>query len=114
MGTTFKVIELAQAIKDEVPGAEDYEHPYLEGFEDALVRYDDNYPVEIITVDGGEPEDNCLSRDGDWIAPYLNELWQEAYEEGLYDGKEEGYTEGYTDGSDYGFHEGWEAAKDSL
>lgn len=37
----------------------------------SIVRYENNLPVEWISNDGGEPEDQSLWRDWDWVANAL-------------------------------------------
>lgn len=48
----------------------------------AVYRLEDGKPVEFIGSDGGEPEDQTLTRDWDWVAPAL----QAAYDRGYHDG----------------------------
>lgn len=45
----------------------------------AVVRCEDGQPVEILGTDGGEQEDQTLSRDWSWVVPAL----RAAYELGL-------------------------------
>ena len=47
-------------------------------YNSALVRYENDEPAEIIAIDGGEPEDQTLTRDYGWVA----EAMQAAYELG--------------------------------
>lgn len=46
----------------------------------ALVEYDDEEPVRIVGRDGGEPEDQSLVRDWNWVADEMNKLDDEILE----------------------------------
>jgi len=47
-----------------------------------VFRMEGGVPVELLGSDGGDPEDQVLSRDWAWVAPALNA----AYEAGRKDG----------------------------
>ena len=51
-------------------------------YDHAVVRVEDNCSVEIIGTDGGEPEDQTLTRDWYWVADALNEAYELGYKHG--------------------------------
>ncbi len=87
MKITYEVISINDALKRGLPGADvrwdgpagNDRYYHHEDWEASLWRCEDGQPVEFISEDGGEPEDNSFYRDGSWIAPAL----QAAYELGL-------------------------------
>jgi len=42
----------------------------------ALYRYENGIPVEYIAHDGGEPEDQILPRDWDWVPTALKNAYE--------------------------------------
>lgn len=48
----------------------------------ALVKYVDNKPVEVLALDGGEPEDNSFVRDWSWVPTALERAFKQGYEYG--------------------------------
>jgi hypothetical protein len=49
----------------------------------AVVRYEDDAAKEVIGEDGGEPEDQLLVRDWDWVPKALDEAYQLGMKNGL-------------------------------
>lgn len=83
---SYEVVSVAQAVEDQVPGAEDYHSDWNDNDWNALIiRYGPEGQV-ILASDGGEPEDNSFFRDGAWIPGAL----QEAFHRGVKYGREHG------------------------
>lgn len=78
---TYDLISLdSEEVKDQYP--EHYDD-YDGAFFSALVKRDSRGNIlELVAVDGGEPEDQSFRRDWGWVPDALNE----AYRQGLRDG----------------------------
>lgn len=78
---TYDLISLdSEEVKDQYP---EYYDDYDGAFFSALVKRDSRGNIlELIAVDGGEPEDQSFRRDWGWVPDALNE----AYRQGLRDG----------------------------
>lgn len=57
-----------------------------DGYFSAVVLRDGGKIVEIVGVDGGEPEDQSLRRDWSWVDDALNGAYQLGYDAGYSDG----------------------------
>lgn len=76
----FQVYNLSDALKEKILSKEDQE--FYEDWPDAhytniLIENLPNYTVRIVGMDGGEPEDQTLNRNWDWIVEELNKLAKE-------------------------------------
>lgn len=81
----YKIVSLVDADK---AGLNVYKDRWGEWeFEHAVVRVEDGCMVEIIGEDGGEPEDNTLTRDWAWIDDALNEAYRLGYAAGIEEGR---------------------------
>jgi len=83
LDTTWKILSL-EAIDD----SGDYDiRPYKDKYGEwtyryAVIREVDGFIVDLLATDGGEPEDNTLTRDWAWIADALNDAYNRGIEEG--------------------------------
>lgn len=103
MSREWKVIEITEAKSKGYPDSD-----WLSDWDDygsVLYEFRGGKPFKQLASDGGEPEDNTLSRDHSWIAGAL----QEAYDDGLEEGRESGHADGY----ETGYENGWESGYDS-
>lgn len=50
-------------------------------YRSALVEFDGETPIRIVGWDGGEPEDQTLTRDWDWVGKEMDSLRNAALEE---------------------------------
>ena len=48
-----------------------------------VVLFEDGKQKEIIGWDGGEPEDQVLVRDWDWVADALKKAYDKGFEDGI-------------------------------
>ncbi len=81
MTTHYDQMTTQEAINIRVPSAEDW-HSDWEDWRQVVVEITDQTPVRILGCDGGEPEDNTLSRDWCWITDELNKAYHKGYEDG--------------------------------
>lgn len=84
----FEYVSLEEAIKGNYPGVEDYEGKVPEyEYRECLYEFDDDKPVRLIAMDGGEPEDASFGRDYNWIADELNKLAERLENDGIHPAK---------------------------
>lgn len=73
----YKVVIIRDAFENKYPDWEDWAddegnfNDWLDDWASAIYRFEDDIAVELLSIDGGEPEDNSFTRDGAWIAPAL-------------------------------------------
>lgn len=72
----FIVVSSKDARANRYPGYDDPVHDrhFLDGWCWCLYETDGEKPIRLIAEDGGEPEDQCLVRDWDWVPTELNKL----------------------------------------
>lgn len=66
---TYEVIALRDAKKRDLPGPGYWGDEFNWGW--GIWRCEDGIPVEYIGEDGGEPEDQTLARDWNWVPKAL-------------------------------------------
>ena len=79
----YSLIEILRADnirEDLLKEVKDYYNPY--GIKNGIFLCDEKAIIKLIGVDGGEPEDQTLYRDWNWVVEALNN----AYKEGFFDG----------------------------
>ena len=77
-GKRFQVIELRDAQKYGWPEAEEFGQAGISHYRRLLYECDaEDKPVRLVGYDGGEPEDQTLSRDWEWVVVELNQLADE-------------------------------------
>lgn len=72
MTVEYKQMTTAEAVAAKVPSAADW-HSDWDEYRQCIVLYIDGKPQRIVGCDGGEPEDQTLSRDWGWVTDELNE-----------------------------------------
>lgn len=86
MTTVYKTMTINEAIKQRVPGADewsDWRADYELDLMSCIVEYENQTPLRIVGTDGGEPEDNSLIRDWSWVAGELNQSYHKGYTDGV-------------------------------
>lgn len=84
MTVEYKQMSTAEAVAAKVPSAADW-HSDWEEWRQCIVLYEDSKPVRILSSDGGEPEDQTLTRDWGWVTEELNNAYRMGYEAALGD-----------------------------
>lgn len=81
--TTYNLIDVDS---EEFKAVNDTDYGYDSDSLLAIVRREYGEVVEVLAVDGGEPEDNTFGRDGAWITPALNAAYRRGHAEGFHEG----------------------------
>lgn len=79
---TYDLISLdSEEIKEQYP---EYYDDYDGAFFSALVvRNLGGHIVELVAIDGGEPEDQSFRRDWSWVPDALNDAYDRGYDAGV-------------------------------
>lgn len=62
--------------------APEFDNRWVEEWTRAVVRRQQGKIIEVLGTDGGEPEDQTLTRDWSWVVSSLNDAYSLGYERG--------------------------------
>ena len=83
----YKLVSATEAFSNKYPDYENWtgedEEACKDSYRTAIYRFENGVAVEYLGSDGGEPEDQSLSRDWSWVDTALDK----AYKLGLEHGK---------------------------
>lgn len=79
MKREYRLVLMSVAFEREYPEAE---ASFGYGYEYALYEFVDGKPARLVGTDGGEPEDQTLTRGWSWVVEALNEAYTLGYDDG--------------------------------
>jgi hypothetical protein len=78
----YVICRLDTAKKLGYPGIAEWYDPDELYYINGVFRFEDGKPVDLVGTDGGEPEDQTLTRDWAWVASTLTKAYALGYQDG--------------------------------